>query len=145
VPPRAIVPPHLQWLERNQQPGNHFGYGKRAGPRSITIVGATQNAGSNKKQSSSGSWNYIDVMSELDKQSNKRIITIPVNGETYAIKNPYCEGAYELSDKLAEQIYDSIRECDIDICDIPANLGFKADNIKNLVFHVFYTEHNLDR
>ena len=24
--PHLIVPPHLQWLYRNQQPGNHFGY-----------------------------------------------------------------------------------------------------------------------
>ena len=26
--PGAIIPPHLQWLYGNQQPGNHFGYGK---------------------------------------------------------------------------------------------------------------------
>lgn len=28
--PNAIIPPHLQWLYGNQQPGNHFGYGKGA-------------------------------------------------------------------------------------------------------------------
>jgi hypothetical protein len=39
-------PPHLQGLYGNQQPGNQFGYGKGAGPRSIKVVGATQNAGS---------------------------------------------------------------------------------------------------
>jgi hypothetical protein len=34
--------------------------------------------------------------------------------------------------KVAEQIYHSIRECDTDICDIAANLGFKADNIMSM-------------
>ena len=65
--PGAIVPPHLQWLYGNQQPGNHFGYGKGAGPRSITIVGATQNAGSEKKQPLSGSWNYQNSPSYIEK------------------------------------------------------------------------------
>ena len=141
----SIVPPHLEWLYGNQRPGNDFGYGKGAGPRSITVTGATQNAGSDKKQPSSGSWNYIDVMRQLDKQSNKKIITIPVYGETYAIKNPNCGGVDELSDKLAYQIYDSIRACDTDICDIAENLGFKAENIKKVKDHVFYNEHDLDR
>ena len=31
------------------------------------------------------------------------------------------------------------------ICDIAENLGFKADNIKNVKDHVFYKEHDLDR
>ena len=84
-----IVPSHLQWLY-----GNHFGYGKEAGPRRVTVTGMTQNAGSDKKDSSSGSWDYVDVMSELDKQSKKKIITIQV----------------------ADQIYDSIRECKIRTC-----------------------------
>lgn len=29
--PNAIIPPHLQWLYGNQQPGNHFGYSNGAG------------------------------------------------------------------------------------------------------------------
>ena len=69
---QAPMPPHLQWLYGNQQPGNHFGYGKGAGPRSITVTGATQNAGSEKKDPSSGSYNYVDVMKELEKQSSKK-------------------------------------------------------------------------
>lgn len=32
-----------------------------------------------------------------------------------------------------------------DIFDIAQNLGFKADNIKNVKDHVFYNEHDLDR
>ena len=140
--PNAIIPPHLQWLYRNQQPGNHFGYGKEAGPRSLTVTGLTQNAGSEKKDPS---YNYIDIMRELDKQSNKKSITIQVANIILYIKNPYGDSAYELSDNLAERIYDSIRECDTDICDIAQNLGFKADNIKNVKDHVFYNEHDLDR
>ena len=66
--PNLIIPPHLQWLYGNQQPGNHFGYGKGSGTRSSTVTGLTQNAGSEKKDPSSGSYNYIDVMRELDKQ-----------------------------------------------------------------------------
>lgn len=70
--PGAIPLPHLEWLYGNKRPENHFGYGKGAGPRSITVTGATQNAGSEKKQPSDGSWNYIDVMLEFKKQSNKK-------------------------------------------------------------------------
>ena len=39
---------------------------KAAGPRSITVTGLTQNAGSDKKQPSSGSWDYKEVMRELE-------------------------------------------------------------------------------
>ena len=46
----------------------------------------TQNAGSEKKYPSSGSWDYVDVMRELDKQSNKKIITIQVADQIYTIK-----------------------------------------------------------
>ena len=84
-------------------------------------------------------------MKELDKQSNKKIITIQVADQTYNIKNLYRENADELADKLADQMYDSIRECDTDICDIAANLEFKTDNIKNVKDHIFYKEHELDQ
>ncbi len=84
-------------------------------------------------------------MRQLDKQSHKKTITIQVTYQTYNIKNPYGDIAYELSDKLAEQIYDSIRECHTNICDIAEKLRFKADNIKNVKDHVFYNEHDLDR
>jgi len=129
----------------NKMADNHFGYDKGTGPRSITVTGATQNGGSEKKEPSFDSYNYVDIMKELDKQSNKKIITIQVYDQTYNIKNPYHESAYELADKLAAQIYDSIRESDTDICDIAANIGFKADNIKNVKDHIFYNEHDLDR
>lgn len=53
------------------------------------------------------------------------------------LKNPYREGSYELGDNLADQIYESIRESDTEICNIAQNLGFKVDNIKNIKDHVF--------
>jgi hypothetical protein len=64
VSPGAIVPPHLQWLYGNQQPENHFGYG--TGPGSITVTGATQNAGSEKREPSNGS---VEVVSLIEKNS----------------------------------------------------------------------------
>jgi len=60
-------------------------------------------------------------------------------------KNFYHRNGDELQFKLAEKIYDSIREYDTDICNIAENLGFKADNIKNVKDHVFDNEHDLDR
>ena len=143
--PHVNVPPHLQWLYGNNYQPGQFGYGKGVGPRSITVTGMTQNAGSEKKYPSSGSWDYKEVMRELDRQSSKKRIDVQVGDQIYILKNPYHEGPYELGDKLADQIYESIRESDTDICDIAQNLGFKADNIKNVKDHVFYNEHDLDR
>jgi len=105
--PNVIIPPHLQWLYGNQQPGNHFGYGKGAGPRSLTVTGLTQNAGSDKKEQSFGSYNYIDVMRELDKQSNKKRIEIQAGDQIYIFKNLSRQNADELQFKLTEKIYDS--------------------------------------
>ena len=128
-----------------QQPGNYFGYGKEAGLRSLTVTGMTQNAGSDKKYPSSGSWDYVDVMKELAKQSTNNRIEIQVGDQIYIFKNTDRQNADELQFILAEKIYDSIRGCDTDICDVAENLGFKADNIKNVKDHVFYNEHDLDR
>mmetsp|Transcript_4633 Transcript_4633/g.8591 ORF Transcript_4633/g.8591 Transcript_4633/m.8591 type:complete len:272 (-) Transcript_4633:463-1278(-) len=76
--PNEIIPPHLQWLYENQKPGNYFEYGKEVGPRSITVTILTQNVGSEKNDPSSGSYNYIDVMRKLYKQSSKKIVEIEV-------------------------------------------------------------------
>ena len=143
--PNPIVPPHLQWLYGNNYKSGQFGYGKGAGPRSLTVTGMTQNAVSEKKQPSSGAWDYQKVMQELERQSKKKKFEIAVDDQIYIIKNPYRDGPYKLDDKLADQIYHSIRECDTDICEIAENLGFKADNIKKVKDHIFYNEHDLDR
>ena len=113
--PYVIVPPHLQWLYGNNYKPGQFGYGKGVGPRSITVIGLTQNAGSEKKHPSSGSWDYKEVMRELERQSSKRSIDIQVGDLIHTLKNPYHEGPYELGDKLADQIYESIRESDTEI------------------------------
>ena len=143
--PHMNVPPHLQWLYGNNYKPGQFGYGKGAGPRNITVIRMTQNAGSDKKDPSSGSWDYVDVMKELAKQSSNTRIEIQVGDQIYMFKNPYRQNADELQFKLAEKIYDSIRECDTDVCDIAESLGFKANNIKNVKDHVFYNQHYLDR
>jgi hypothetical protein len=113
--------------------------------RSTSIKTTPQNAGSEKKEPSSGSWNYKEVMRHLQCQSTKKRINIQIGDQIHSLKNPYRDGPYELGNKLADQIYNSIRECDTNICDIAENLGFKADNIKNVKDHIFYNEHNLDR
>jgi len=143
--PGAIVPPHLQWLYRNPKPGHHFGYGKGTGPRSITVTGATQNAGSEKKQPSSGSYNYIDVMRKLYKQRNQKRVKIEVGDRMYMIENADHMGVDLLENKLAEQMYNSIRDNDKDISDIAVQTKIKADNIKKCKDHIFYNEHVLDR
>ena len=148
--PRVIVPPHLEWLYGNNPPGHHFGHNKNGGPRSITVRGLTRNASSDKKNSS-GSWEYSDIMSILDQQKDKKTITINIADEIYIFKNPDHDNTYEscytLDDKLADLIYDSIRESDTDIGDIASNLNFdlKATDIKSIKDHVFHREHKLDR
>ena len=54
-------------------------------------------------------------MRELARQSSKKRIVVQVG----------------------DQIYESIREFNTDICDIAQNLGFKVDNIKNVKYYVF--------
>ena len=85
--PNLIIPHHLQGLYGNNYQPSQFGYGKIAGSRSITVTGMTQNAGFDKKDPSSGSWDYVDIIRELDKQSNQKIIIIEVADQTYNIKN----------------------------------------------------------
>ena len=51
----------------------------------------------------------------------------------------------ELQFKLADKLYDFMREKNTDISDIAANLGFKADNIKKCKDHIFQNKHLLDQ
>jgi hypothetical protein len=61
-----IIPPHLQWLYKDQKPEKHnFGYGKAAGPRSITVSGMAQTSESNKGESSFGSCEYENIMKKI--------------------------------------------------------------------------------
>ena len=139
-----VVQPHEQGIYGNNRPNHNFGYVKNS-MRITSVSGATQNAGSEKKEPGKVSYEYQEVMQELKRQSSKKMVEIQVGDQIYSLKNPYCEDASELGYKLADQMYDSIRECDTDICDIAKNLGFKADNIKNVKDHVFYQKHELDQ
>jgi hypothetical protein len=67
----------------NNRPGNNFGF---VGPRTITVTRLTQNAGSEKKEPSSGSYNYVDVRKELEKQSKKKKINIEVGHQIYILQ-----------------------------------------------------------
>ena len=76
--PPMNVQPNLQWLYGNNYKPGQFGYGKSARPRSITVRGMIQNAGSDNKDSSSGSWDYVDVIKKLPKQTSKTRIELQV-------------------------------------------------------------------
>jgi len=80
---------------------------------------------------------YSEAIRELDNQKNKKTVKLGIDGKTYIIKNPYHMDATELQFKLADKLYDFMREKDTDISDIAANLGFKADNIKKCKDHIF--------
>ena len=87
---------------------------------------------------------YSEIMRELDRQKNRKTVTLDINDKTYTIKNLYRMDAKELQYKLAEQLYDSIRKSDTDICDIGKSTNIKADNIKKCKDHLFYNKHQLD-
>ena len=76
-----------------------------------------------------GWWNYREVIYELDRQSGRKNVTIQIGDHLYIIKNRFRDGADQLSYKLADKIYKSIR----------------LYNIKELKDHIFYCEHCLER
>jgi len=102
----------------NQQPGNQYGYGKGGGPRSITVVDATQNAGFEKNDPSFGSYDYDTIMDNLASQVKKKRVNISAGDQSYTLENPFNLDAYSLKDILSEKIYDSIRDSNTDIYDI---------------------------
>lgn len=57
-------------------------------------------------------------MKKLEKESSNNNIEIQVGDQIYRFSNPSRKNADELQFKLAEKIYDSIKEYDMDICDI---------------------------
>lgn len=146
--PGAIPPPHLSWLYGNSKDQHPFGFEKKSNPRSQIITDATRNAGSEKNQPFNGSLNYQEIMDQLGCQSHHKKpkkIEIAILDETYILKSILGDTADDLSNKLAPQIYESIRKSDTDISDIARNLGFKPQNIKKIKDHVFFNQHYLDR
>lgn len=72
----------------------------------------------------------------------KQLLTTMFHSRAYFIIFPtelFCLSAY-----LRLNLTLSYILC-TDICDIAENLGFKADNIKNVKDHVFYQKHELDQ
>ncbi len=120
APGIRVVQPHEQKIYGNNRPNHNFGYVKNS-MRITSVSGATQNAGSEKKEPGKVSYEYQEVMQELNRQSSKKMVEIQVGDQIYSLKS-YCEDASELDYKFADQMYDSIRECDTDICDIAKNL-----------------------
>ena len=97
------------------------------------------------KLSESGTKSYSEIKHELEIKQHQKTVEIDVAAKTYTIENADRMGVDQLENKLVEQMYNSIRDNHKDISDIAGNLGFKADNIKNVKDHVFYNEHVLDR
>ena len=44
-----------------------------------------QNSGVDKNQQSTGSYDYVDVMEQLDKQSSKKEITVQIGDYNYTL------------------------------------------------------------
>lgn len=89
--------------------------------------------------------NYSEVMDEQDRQKGKKTVKLDIGSKTYTIKNPYLDGTYELQDKLAKKLYDSIRDSDTDISEIAKNSILKEENVKKFKDHIFYNKHLLDQ
>jgi hypothetical protein len=88
---------------------------------------------------------YSEIRHELETKQHQKTIKIDVAGKTYMIENTDRMGVDQLENKLAEQMYNSIRDNDKDISDIAVYTKIKADNIKKCKDHIFYNEHVLDR
>jgi hypothetical protein len=88
---------------------------------------------------------YSEIKHELETKQHQKTVKIDVAGKTYMIENADRMGVDQLENKLAEQMYNSIRDNDKDISDIAVYTKIKADNIKKCKDHIFYNEHVLDR
>ncbi len=85
-------------------------------------------------------------MRELDRQKNQKEVQILIGDDWYNIRKLYPGvNAEELGAKLAEKMYESVRESDIDISEIAKNLGYKLGHVKNIKNHIFINKHYLDR
>jgi hypothetical protein len=96
--------PHLQWMYGNQPPGNQYGYGKGGGPRSITVIDATQNAGSEKNDPSFGSYDYDIIMDNLASQVKEKRVNISAGDQSYTLENPFNLDTHSLKDILSEKM-----------------------------------------
>lgn len=101
----------------------------------------TQNVGYEKNHPLSNVWDIDKIMGQLNSQINNKIVVVEIDGHIYHLKNSY-KSVYDLSNRLADQIYEVIWQSDTDISE---NVGFKASNIKIIKDHLFYAERELDK
>ena len=69
--PHAFIPPHLQWLYGDNAVPGQYGYGKGAGPRSLTVTGLARNAGSEKKPPSPGATQPLKTRAQRNTPNPK--------------------------------------------------------------------------
>lgn len=81
-------------------------------------------------------------MDELENQRNKKVMVIEIDGKIQTIKNHYNDGADELQDKLAKELYDALRK---DVCEIAEKNTLKKENVQKCKDHIFQNEHFLDQ
>jgi len=108
--------------------------------RMITVQKQTQNGNFGKN-----TFDYQQIMRKLNSQGRRKNINIQVGDEAYILKNTYYDNAYELGEKLADQMYTSIRQSNTDVAEIAKNLNYKIKNIKKIKDHIFNNNHILDR
>ena len=100
---------------------------------------------SNQENDDTTSLNYRRIRNELEEKRSQSVVNINVGGKVFNIKNQDRLDADHLSGKLANQIYDDIRECDSNSHKIAENLNDKAENVPKIKEHVFINSHILDR
>ena len=100
---------------------------------------------SNQENDDTTSLNYRRIRNELEEKRSQSVVNINVGGKVFNIKNQDRLDADHLSGKLADQLYDDIRECDTDISKIAKNINYKAENVRRIKDHVFIDVHILDK
>lgn len=88
---------------------------------------------------------YGQVMDELESQRDKKTVTITLGDKVYEIKNPYKDGAMDLQDELAKQLYKEFRKDKKDVAEIAEKNTLKKENVQKCKDHIFNNEHILDR
>ena len=124
-----------EWVDIDYQRPNVFGYQNKnqiycdSDRNKFSRNFHTQNAAS-ADFPSSGYWEYSDLMEhfkklvkETGKTGRGRMIELGVGGEIYLIKCGSNDTIFDLEEKLAKKLYNSIRESNTDVFEIAQHLG----------------------
>jgi hypothetical protein len=87
---------------------------------------------------------FNELIKSLEAQEKKHTVSVDVYGENFKIQNPERD-KYDVEEKLANQMYNSIRENTTDISTIAEETGLKTSNVEKVKDHIFNDEHLLDR